>query len=104
MVIKDTGDIVQVNKKREVSSKDKSNVTQGELDLVDQLIRMGEQAFCSDEATTLTLDNNAEKETSLDFNPSISSTEATRHKLPDLDFHFDGAQEKDFSSLDDIFT
>ena len=104
MVIKESGDIVQVNKNGDVqqgSSKD-NNVTQGELDFVDQLIRMGEQAFCSESSQS---GATAAKTTTttLDFNPPTSS-QTTRHNLPEFDFHFDTVQEKDFSSLDDIFT
>ena len=99
MVIKESGDIVQVNKAVDVqgSSKD-NNVTQGELDFVDQLIRMGEQAFCSESNQ---IESATETATTLDFNPTTSS-QTTRHSLPDFDYHFDSVQEKDFS-YDDIF-
>ena len=110
MVLKESGDIVELNSKKSTSGSNSNNrVTQDERDFIDELIRDCNAGVSSAPATVSSIPppqsnvaDNLESEPSvLDLETSAPST--AKHNLPEFDFHFDGAHEKDFSSLDDIF-
>ena len=109
MVLKESGDIVELDSKKSASGPNSNNrVTQDERDFIDELIRecnagISSTATVSTGAPPGNKPGDLEVEpAALDVNTSVPST-ATKHNLPEFDFHFDGAHEKDFSSLDDIF-
>ena len=108
MVLKESGDIVELNSKK--SATISNGVTQDERDFIDELIRDCNAGTSSAPPMTDSLVSpQSNVANSLEAEPSVLDVKTsalpstTKHNLPEFDFHFDGAHEKDFSSLDDIF-